>query len=194
MSDTNCRNCGLEKMEIGKYKVPNFLLAAFFAFGCATSPYLKTDNIPSVNNVDLKRYSGKWYEIARLPHSFEKGLYGVTAVYDITGPNQIRVTNSGYRQKDGKYKKAVGRAYAPDVSEPGHLKVSFFRPFYGDYRIILLDEENYNYVVVTSKTKNYLWILCRAPEMDEPLFSKLTDFAAANGFDTKKLIRVAPHK
>jgi len=192
MSDTNSCNCGLAKMKIGKYTVPVLLLAAFFAAGCATSPSLRTDNIPAVKNVDLQKYSGKWYEIARLPVSFEKGLYGVTAVYEIIGANKIRVTNSGYREKDRKFKSVIGRAYVPDQSQTGRLKVSFFRPFYGDYKIILLDEENYSYAVVTSKTKNYLWILSRAPEMDDALFGELSGFAAANGFDTEKLIRVLP--
>ena len=117
-----------------------------------SSIFKKRDNgIPIICNVDLERYLGKWYEIARFPHSFEKGLENVTATYGLRKNGKIDVTNSGF--KNGTRSVAKGVAWVPDKNCTGRLFVSFFKPFKGDYRVIRLDQENYSYSVIVSKAK-----------------------------------------
>lgn len=147
-----------------------------------------TKDIPAVCQVDLERYLGTWYEIARLPHTFENGLDNVTATYSLRSDGKIDILNAGL--KNGKKSEAKGLAWIPDKSCTGKLLVSFFRPIKSEYKIIKLDEKNYSYAVVTSSTKNYLWILSRKPKMDEAQYQELVAFAKSNGFDTSKLIRV----
>jgi lipocalin len=155
------------------------------------SPKKSTADIPLVKEFELNRYLGKWYEIARLPHRFEKGLTHVTADYSLRKDGKIRVLNQGLKNGDPKKRKtAEGKAYVPDSANPARLKVSFFLFFYGDYRIILLDEKDYQYAVVTSKTRDYLWILARQPVLEEELYQKLTGFVREKGFDMSKLIKV----
>jgi len=149
-----------------------------------------TDDIPSVNNVDLSKYVGKWYEIARLPHSFEKDLVNVTATYEILDNGKIRVINEGYKKSpDGKISTAKGKAWIPDSRVSGVLKVSFFWPFSANYKIILLDKD-YKYAVVTSNTKKYLWFLSRTLELDDKTYNQLINFATEKGFQTENLIKV----
>jgi apolipoprotein D and lipocalin family protein len=165
----------------------------FILFFTAASVYAaeSTKSIPPVEGVDINRYLGVWYEIARLPHRFEKDLVGVTATYALKPNGEIEVLNQGYvKTLQGRHKTAKGRARIPDPKQTGLLKVSFFWFFWADYKIIELDWENYSYAVVTSKTKDYLWILGRTPKMDEALYNRLVDFAGEYGFDTGKLIRV----
>jgi lipocalin len=133
-------------------------------------------------------YAGKWYEIARLPHRFEKDLTHVTATYSLKENGKIGVLNEG-RKKNGKHTSIEGKAYVPDPARPGLLKVSFFLFFYGDYRIILLDPD-YRWAVVMGKNRDYLWFLSRSPAMDAPLFDRLTAFAKEKGFDTEPLQKV----
>lgn len=147
-----------------------------------------TKEIPPICNVDIKRYLGKWYEIARLPHSFEKGLENVTAEYSLRDDRKVDVTNSGY--KNGKLKIAKGIARIKDQACTGELMVSFFLNIEARYKIIHLDKEDYQYAVVTSSTKNYLWILCRKPRMDEKLYNELISYVESQGFDIVKLIKV----
>ncbi|HEX9063147.1 MAG TPA: lipocalin family protein [Clostridia bacterium] len=146
-----------------------------------------TKNIPSVCNVDIKRYAGTWYEIARLPHSFEKGLENVTATYNIQSDGKIEVINSGV--KNGKKKVTRGVAWVRNKSCTGELFVSFFWIFKSEYNIIRLDEKNYSFAVVTSSTKNYLWILSRTPKISDGLYADLISYAASKGFDVSKIIR-----
>lgn len=155
-------------------------LAALFS-GCAAP----TSDIPAVGNFDLGRYMGTWYEVARLPHRFERGLDFVRAEYAFTPDGSVRVVNSGLR--DGKARSVVGRA-VPKVpgKRVGELRVSFFRPFYGAYRVIELDRE-YRYAVVTGATRDYLWILSREPVMDGKLLGDILGRLAALGFATDKL-------
>ncbi len=155
-------------------------LAALFS-GCAAS----TSDIPAVGNFDLGRYMGKWYEIARLPHRFERGLDFVCAEYAFAPDGSVGVVNSGIR--DGKARSVVGRAVPKDPGRRvGELEVSFFRPFYGAYRVIELDPE-YRYAVVTGSTRDHLWILSREPVMDENLLGGIRGRLAALGFATDKL-------
>jgi len=123
-----------------------------------------SQNLSTVEKVDIKKYAGQWYEISRLPNSFEKGLHCVTATYTLKKNNKIEVLNKGYSIKDrGKFSTAKGTAWVPNSEYPGRLKVRFFWPFSGNYYIISLDEE-YNYALVGDPSRKYLWILSRTKE------------------------------
>lgn len=149
------------------------------------------ENMNIVKDVNLERYAGKWYEIARFQHRFEKDLVGVTATYSIRPDGKISVLNEGYRYSlDGKLKKAKAFAKVPDPNNPGRLKVYFFWPFGADYLILELDQENYEYALVGSSSDNYLWILCRQPSMDEDIYNMLLKKAEARGYDVSRLVKV----
>ena len=154
--------------------------------GCVRVP----DGIEPVESFDVNRYLGTWYEIARLDHSFERGLEQVTAEYSFGDKGEIQVINRGYDPVAKKWKEAQGRAYFVDSSEVGMLKVSFFGPFYGGYNIVALDRENYSYALVCGPTKKYLWILSRSPVMDKAIVQELVAKAKKQGFDTDSLIYV----
>jgi apolipoprotein D and lipocalin family protein len=145
----------------------------------------------TVKEVNLERYQGTWYEIARFPHSFEKNLVGVTATYTLRRDGKIDVLNQGYLHTlDGKHKKAKGKAKIPDPSEPGRLKVSFFLFFYADYFILELDRENYQWVMIGSSSPDYFWILSRTPDMDEQIYKDLLERAKKRGYDLSRLQKV----
>lgn len=140
---------------------------------------------------DLNRYLGKWYEIARFDHHFEKDLVGVTAEYSLLPDGKVRVINSGYKDTlDGTYKSIEGKAKIPDPSNPAHLRVSFFMWFYSDYNIMELDKE-YRYALIGSDTDKYLWILSRTPQLPNDPLNRLLDQATRRGYDVSKLIWVA---
>jgi apolipoprotein D and lipocalin family protein len=162
------------------------ILLVLLIMGCAGMP----ENINPVNNFKLERYLGRWYEIARLDHSFERGLTHVTADYSLRDDGGVRVLNRGYSTKKNSWKEAEGKAYFVKESDQGYLKVSFFGPFYGSYIVFELDHENYQYSLVCGPNKSYLWILARVPKMNESIKNILTEKAAASGFDTSKLIFV----
>lgn len=146
--------------------------------------------LPTVKKVDLQKYSGLWYEIARFPNRFEKGLVCVTAHYEVKENGKVEVVNKGHLSKDIKrVKTAKGVAWVPDDKFPGQLKVRFFWPFAGKYYIIALDE-NYNYVLVGDPARKYLWVLSRTRILSEDIYSRLLKIAKDNGFNTQKLIRI----
>jgi apolipoprotein D and lipocalin family protein len=160
------------------------VLALFFILqpGVAQRPYIK--------NFDLNRYLGKWYEIARFPHSFEKGLVGCTANYALLPDGKVKVENAGYKNTlDGEYSTALGKAkFASDRTE-GHLKVSFFLFFYADYFVMDLDP-GYQWALIGSKADKYLWILARSPLMDDVTYNKILDKARSLGYDLTPLYKV----
>ena len=157
---------------------------------CGNNGKTQSNTMKTVDNVNLERYMGTWYEIARFPHSFEKGLVGVSATYSLKKNGKVEVLNQGYKDSlSGKLKRAKGFAKIPDQSIPGRLMVYFFWPFGGEYLILDLDE-NYQYVLVGSSSKNYLWILCRTKTMDETVYSNLLKKAESLGFETSKLKKV----
>jgi len=164
-----------------------FLLSGIGALllgGCTS--YETTGNIPAVRNFELSGYLGKWYEIARLPHSFEKGMSRVSAEYTAESDGTVRVVNSG--EKNGVRKEIRGIAkWSGEKTRTGELRVSFFRPFYGNYRIIHLSPD-YTLAIVTSSEKNYLWILARKPEIPQSVLQDCLRRIKAWGFDTEKLI------
>lgn len=141
--------------------------------------------------LDIEKYMGTWYEIARYDHKFERGLVGVTANYSAQKNGKIKVLNSGYKNSfNGNHSEAVGKAKIPNPeNEPAKLKVSFFLFFYGDYYVMDLDE-NYKWAVIGSSSDNYLWILSRTPQMDEDLYKKLLSKLTKRGYDVTKLIKV----
>lgn len=147
--------------------------------------------LTTVRDVDINKYSGKWYEIARLPNSFEKGLVCVTANYGMRDDGKISVINAGRKEDDiSKVKSVQGKAWVPDKNEPGRLKVQFFWPFAGGYYIFHLDQENYQYALVGNPSRKFLWILARTPKIEESLYQELLDIARKNEFAIEKLIKV----
>ena len=159
------------------------LLCMLAGAGCAKS----TGELPPVDGFDLQRYSGLWYEIARFPHRFERDLVAVTAEYTIEEDGSVTVVNRGYNPAREEWKTAEGRAYLKGEPNIALLKVTFFWPFYGTYKVIRLDKEDYSYAVVTSSTYDYFWILSRTPTMDEKTLTALMEFAKASGFDTSRV-------
>src|SRR5512133_690738 len=134
-----------------------------FLTGCAGIP----EQVKPVDNFKLNRYLGKWYEIARLDHSFERGLTRVSADYSLRGDGGVRVLNRGYSEATKNWKEVEGKAYFVQGPDRGYLKVSFFGPFYGSYIVFELDHENYQYSLVCGPDKSYLWILARGPKIKE---------------------------
>jgi apolipoprotein D and lipocalin family protein len=154
--------------------------------GCVGIP----DNVTPVKGFDVQRYLGLWHEIARLDHSFERGLERVTAHYSLAADGSIRVVNRGFNPASNEWKEAVGKASFIADADTGRLKVSFFGPFYGSYNIIDLDQKDYSYALVCGPDKSYLWILAREPQLEASTKAALLNKAKALGFETQKLIHV----
>ena len=158
-----------------------FLAPVLLLFaGCSESV-----KIPAVTGFDATRYMGTWYEIARLPNRFEKGMTEVSATYSPRPDGGIAVVNSGL--KDGVRKTVTGVAYPAGKKGEGLLKVSFFRPFYGAYRIIKLAPD-YRYSVVTGSDPSYLWILARERELSERELDEIMTFLRARDFAVERLL------
>ncbi len=139
-----------------------------------------------VSHVELKRYLGKWYEIAHLPTRFQKDCTDTTATYTLSEDGAISVLNECRR--NGKVKQAKGKAKVVDKNSGAKLKVTFFWPFYGDYWIIYLGKD-YDYAVVGTPNRKNLWILSRTQQMDDKLFSQLIESVKSKGFNVDKLIK-----
>tara|TARA_R110001583_G_scaffold132142_2_gene284119 strand:- start:86068 stop:86685 length:618 start_codon:yes stop_codon:yes gene_type:complete len=163
------------------------LLLSVAALGACTSV---PDGVTPVSPFELDRYLGRWYEIARLDHSFERGLSDVTADYRLQADGSVEVVNRGYDGKKAEWREAVGRAVFLGERDVGSLKVSFFGPFYGGYHIADLDQPGYRWALVTGPDRDYLWILARTPELPAEVRERLVSKASALGFDTSKLIWV----
>jgi lipocalin len=157
------------------------LLASMFV-GCDSAP--KVDN-STVKSVDLNRYLGNWFEIAKFDHTFERGVEYAMAKYTLRPDGKIDVLNTGI--KDGRAKDAKGVAKTTGVS--GLLRVSFFGPFFGDYRIMMLDQD-YQYALVGGSNHRFLWILSRTPQLDEATQSLILAEAERRGYNTGNLIWV----
>ncbi|QYF96162.1 lipocalin family protein [Massilia sp. PAMC28688] len=162
------------------------VMASALLAGCVSKP----EGITPVDNFNATRYQGKWYEIARFDHRFERGLSNVTADYRARDDGGIKVINRGYKDEKSEWTQSEGKAYFVESPDIGYLKVSFFGPFYGSYVVMDLDRENYSWSLVTGNDKDYLWILSRTPTMDEATKKRLVDKAQALGYDTSKLIWV----
>lgn len=152
--------------------------------GCSGSP----KGVKPVSGFELNRYLGHWYEIARLDHSFERGLSNVTATYSLRPDGGIEVINRGYDLEKQRWSEARGKAYFVGAPTIGQLKVSFFGPFYGGYNIIALDRTNYTYALVCGPNRRYLWILARSPSLNPTVLHSLTQRAGEFGFAVDELI------
>ena len=145
---------------------------------------------PTVAKVDLARYMGDWFEIARLPNPFQKKCATTTARYILTGDGRFRVIN-GCITPAGKYLEATGRARVKDATTGSKLEVTFFWPFYGDYWILALDA-GYQWALVGTPDRRYLWVICRSERMDPVLLKNLLDRARELGYFLDRLIRSEP--
>jgi apolipoprotein D and lipocalin family protein len=146
--------------------------------------------VQPVSGFQGERYFGRWYEIARLDHSFERGMSRVTAEYLKRGDGGLDVINRGYLADSKAWKEARGKAYFVEGPDKGYLKVSFFGPFYGSYVVFELDRQDYGYALVAGPDRSYLWLLARSPTLDAATRDRLVARAAAAGFDTSELIFV----
>lgn len=162
------------------------LVSCVLISGCTGLP----KNVEPVTDFDADRYLGTWYEIARLDHRFERGLSNVTATYSTRTDGGLVVKNRGYSEKKGEWKEALGKAYFVGDKNTGHLKVSFFGPFYGSYAVFELDKENYQYAFVSGNTTKYLWLLSRTPKVSDELLETFKARANSLGFDETELIMV----
>ncbi len=175
----------------------SILLILFISILCCDCKTQTSNSITdksTVSAVDLNRYLGKWYEIARFDHSFERGLTGVTATYSLRPDGKIKVLNEGYKNSlDGRHKTAVGKAMIPDPKDLSKLKVSFFLNFYADYLIMELDQLNYQYAVIGSNSDNFIWLLARDPKLPDSVYNMLVDKAKKRGYKVENLIKVPQH-
>lgn len=162
------------------------VLVAVFLTGCLGAPA----NVKPVDNFVLEKYLGTWYEIARLDHSFERGLTHITAEYSLRDDGGVAVVNRGYEPEEQQWRSAEGRAYFVGEADKGYLKVSFFGPFYGSYVIFGLDKEGYQYAFVSGPDNSYLWFLSRTAEVEPELMAAFKQQAQSLGFDSTQLIMV----
>jgi len=173
-------------------KTKNKILVAALSVGvltlfnsCASIP----KNAKAVENFDVNKYLGTWYEIARFDFRFEKNMNNVSAQYSLNEKGNVAVLNSGYDYKKEEWKKANGVAKFRGEKDVAELKVSFFGPFYSGYNVVALDE-NYHYALVAGKNLDYLWILSRTKTIPENIKTEYLKIANEIGYDTSKLIWV----
>jgi apolipoprotein D and lipocalin family protein len=160
---------------------------AMMLTGCSTAP---PAGLSSVTPFEVNRYLGKWYEIARLDHSFERGLTDVSATYALKSDGSLEVINRGFNTKKNDWKSATGRALFTGSPQQGSLKVSFFGPFYGGYHVLALDQAGYQWALVSGPDREYLWILARTKVLAPAIRDELVAEAKKMGFATDKLIWV----
>jgi apolipoprotein D and lipocalin family protein len=162
------------------------LTISLFISGCTGVP----EGIKPVGEFEVQRYLGKWFEIARLDHSFERGLSQVSAEYTLREDGGLQVINRGYSTKDSEWKEAEGTAYFVGDRDIGHLKVSFFGPFYSSYVVFGLDTPDYQYAFISGYNNNYLWLLSRTPTVEQAVIDHFIERAKHHGFNTQELIFV----
>jgi len=178
------RVLNFKQLNVMKHLIYAALVACVLPVTACSKDY---DN-STVDEFDLDRYLGEWYEIARYNHSFERGMDNTMAEYILQDNGKVFVLNTGW--KDGKFKVAEGKAkYKDPEGNPGALKVSFFLFFYSEYNVMMVDKD-YQISLVGSKSDNYLWILSRTPVPDPDLLQMVLDEAKQRGYDTSKLIWV----
>jgi apolipoprotein D and lipocalin family protein len=169
--------------------IPIFASSFILLLACAS---LREQPVPPLNIVpfvDLKRYVGTWYEIARFPNRFQEGCVGTSATYTLLEEGKIGALNQCHKGSlKGEISSAKGKAWVVDTKTNAKLKVSFFWPFSGDYWIIDLGE-NYEYAVVGHPKRKYLWILSRKPEMDEGLYQRILEKLQSQFYDVSKLMK-----
>ncbi|BAX81445.1 lipocalin [Labilibaculum antarcticum] len=187
--DKNNRMLKISKrLTIALFIISSLIISNSF-MSCNTQKSMIDKTV--VEQLDIQRYLGIWYEIARYDHRFERGLVGVTADYSTRDDGKIKVVNSGYENSfEGKFSQAVGKAKIPQPEKaPAKLKVSFFLFFYGDYFVMELDKD-YQWAVIGSSSDKYLWILSRTPKMENELYTDLLTRLKKRGYDVSSLIKV----
>jgi len=161
------------------------VVAGLYIVSCRAKTRLP---LATVHKVDIHRYLGTWYEVARYPNSFERNCVGVTATYSLRNDGLIKVYNHAHLYRlDGKQTAVTGKAKIADTTSNAKLRVSFFGPFYADYWIIALGDE-YEYAVVSEPSRNYLWILSRTPQMDVQRYQHILAALSGQGFDISRLV------
>lgn len=191
-----------QAVEVDRLKIVEHLFRFFFrqrAFsaaplvvilaGCSVAP---PEGVQPVTGFDIDRYLGTWHEVARLDHRFERGLVAVTAEYQRRDDGGVDVVNRGFDTEAGQWNEANGRAYFIGDSDTASLKVSFFGPFYGGYHVLALDNAapDYGYALVAGPSRDYLWVLARAPDLSPDTYDQLVAQARSLGFPVDTLIRV----
>ncbi len=185
----NCHNVNISiRFNDMKLLLPALGLLLILVSACTGVP----KGLEPVQGFQLDRYLGEWHEIARLDHSFERGLTNVSATYSLRGDGGINVINRGYDSKRGQWNEARGRAYFLGSPQTASLKVSFFGPFYGGYHVIALDRENYRYAMISGPSREFLWILGRDKELPHTTLETLVAQAKRSGFETDALIYMTP--
>lgn len=164
-------------------KFTGFCACWISLFGCVSKP----DSVEPVKPFNLTQYMGKWYEIARLDNSFERGLSHVTANYSLNSDGTVQVVNRGWDNGTSEWKEAMGKAKFVETPNQAYLKVSFWGPFYSSYIVFYLSP-NYSTALVSGFNKSYFWILSRHKTLTKPQLDKLLNIAEQAGFDTKSLI------
>ncbi|MBF0234839.1 MAG: lipocalin family protein [Desulfamplus sp.] len=159
------------------------LLSSLVLTGCLGMP----ETVTPIKDFKIDRYLGKWYEIARLDHSFERGLEQITANYSLREDGGVSVINRGYSKEKNEWKVAEGKALFVNDENEGYLKVSFFGPFYGSYVIFELDKENYEYAFISGPNLSYLWLLSRKPDLEKQVIDKFKEKSKKMGFDVNNL-------
>lgn len=162
------------------------LLLLSFLNGCVGLP----EGVRPVDEFDINKYQGRWYEIARLDHSFERGLNRVTAEYSLRDDGGVKVINKGFSIAENEWKEAEGKAFFVRSQDEGYLKVSFFGPFYGSYVVFELDKDRYQYAFVSGPNTSYLWLLSRNPTVSKELVGRFVKRSKELGFNTDNLIFV----
>jgi len=163
------------------------VVTILFISGCTGKP----EKVSAVQSFNLDRYLGTWYEIARLDHSFERGLSKVSAQYSINDDSSVKVVNRGWKDEEQSWSEAIGKAKFVGDQTVAHLKVSFFGPFYGSYVVFYL-EDDYSVALVSGYNTDYFWILSRTPSLPESELAKYLSIASEAGFDTDNLIFPQP--
>lgn len=162
------------------------LICTLLLSGCLGMP----PTVEPVKDFQLNRYLGKWYEIARLDHAFERGLTQVSAEYRLKQDGGVMVINRGFSAENNQWETAEGKAYFVNDPTEGYLKVSFFGPFYGSYVVFGLDHEHYQYAFISGPNTDYLWLLAKTPTVAPEVIAQFVSIAKAKGFDTNSLIYV----
>lgn len=170
-----------------RHRAGVWLVALLGLGACASGP---PAGVSAVTPFDIQRYAGRWYEIARLDHSFERGLCDVTANYRLRPDGDVEVINRGYDIQRNEWRELTGRAVFIGDTNRGSLKVSFFWPFYGGYHVAALDRQNYRWALVIGPSRDYFWILAREKTLPKETMEDLLKQASALGIATEKLIRV----
>lgn len=162
--------------------------SAMLLVGCANT--LPPVGLVAVTAFDVQRYQGRWYELARLEHAFERGMTDVSATYTVQADGSVRVVNRGYVAAKSQWREAVGKAQFTGTPTTGSLKVSFFGPFYGGYHVAALDPD-YRWALVVGSDMGYAWILARDKYIDPVQRNEILAKARALGIDTTALIWVS---